>query len=73
MTSSFRAPQAAIETPCIGVCAMHRRGFCTGCARTLEEIGEWLFLSSSCRLSIMGQLAARRAALASDSPPHPLP
>ena len=73
MTPSSRAAQAAIETPCTGVCAMDRRGFCIGCARTLEEIGAWLFLSASARLSIVEGLAARKAALASDSPLHPLP
>jgi len=46
---------------------MHPSGLCAGCARTLEEIASWAFLSASGRLSIMGQLPARKAALTSDS------
>ena len=62
------AAKSTIETPCTGVCTMGRTGFCAGCARTLEEIAAWAFLSPSTRRAIVEKLPARKASLASDSP-----
>jgi predicted Fe-S protein YdhL (DUF1289 family) len=67
MTPSSRDAQPAIATPCIGVCVIERSGFCQGCARTLDEIAGWSFLSGGDRLATMEQLAARKAAAASES------
>ncbi len=67
MSPSSSASEAAGITPCIGVCVMDRSGFCRGCARTLDEIAGWTCLSHSARLSLMEELTARKAALASDS------
>ena len=38
----FMQDQITIDSPCIGTCFYnHDGGFCTGCGRTLEEIGTW--------------------------------
>jgi uncharacterized protein len=30
-----------VPSPCIQVCALDRKGVCTGCFRTMAEITEW--------------------------------
>lgn len=35
-----------VESPCIGVCKLDRRGVCEGCKRTAKEIGNWWDLSN---------------------------
>lgn len=30
-----------VKSPCIGDCVMEDSGYCRGCKRTLEEIGNW--------------------------------
>jgi predicted Fe-S protein YdhL (DUF1289 family) len=42
---------------------MDRSGYCTGCARTLAEIGAWSCLSNAERLGLMEQLPARKASM----------
>ncbi len=71
MTSASPAAKG-IETPCIGVCVIESFGFCLGCARTLQEIGDWTALSDSARLSVIEILPARKAALPRETfPPGP--
>ena len=51
---------AAIETPCIKICVMNpATGLCTGCGRTLEEIGRWASLDAQTRKRVMAELPAR--------------
>jgi predicted Fe-S protein YdhL (DUF1289 family) len=53
-----------VPTPCVGVCAMDAAsGFCTGCARTTEEIGAWQGASEAERRAIWAFLPKRRDAL----------
>jgi len=53
-----------VSSPCINVCAMDAAtGLCTGCARTLDEIGRWSRLAESERRAVMETLAARLDAL----------
>lgn len=50
----------AIESPCILVCSIDRKtGFCFGCGRTGDEIGQWLAYSPEQRREIMADLSAR--------------
>ncbi|MBR9813820.1 DUF1289 domain-containing protein [bacterium] len=61
------APDAPIESPCIGICRMDAgRDFCTGCFRTLEEIGCWQMYSEADKRTIIARLAERRAANIND-------
>jgi predicted Fe-S protein YdhL (DUF1289 family) len=49
-----------IETPCILVCSIDEKtGYCFGCGRTREEIGDWLGYSGEERREIMKGLPAR--------------
>lgn len=51
-----------IESPCILVCSMDlKTDYCFGCARTREEIGNWLTMSAAERRAIMDELPARLA------------
>jgi uncharacterized protein len=53
---------AAIESPCILVCAIDpATGFCFGCGRTGAEIGAWLGFSPAERRAVMAELPARLA------------
>ena len=63
---------SAIATPCIKVCAIDPAShLCSGCGRTLEEIGTWLRLTPDERITVMGRLPARLAALRSGQTPVP--
>jgi predicted Fe-S protein YdhL (DUF1289 family) len=49
-----------MQTPCILVCSIDMNtGYCFGCGRTREEIGEWTLFSDEQRSEIMGSLPAR--------------
>lgn len=49
-----------IESPCVKVCTVDRKaGRCHGCARTLEEIGNWVRYTPAQRARIMAELPAR--------------
>ena len=43
-----------------------RTGLCIGCGRTLQEIARWGAMAETERKAIMGELPARRAALAKE-------
>jgi predicted Fe-S protein YdhL (DUF1289 family) len=52
-----------IETPCIKVCTLDSAsGLCTGCGRSLDEIGRWGSMSDAERAAIMAVLAERMRA-----------
>jgi uncharacterized protein len=54
----------AIETPCVKVCVVDAEtGFCIGCGRTRQEIGDWLALSPGERQQVMAALPERVATL----------
>lgn len=49
-----------IESPCILVCSIDlKTGFCFGCGRTRDEIGQWTAMSVETRRSVMADLPAR--------------
>ncbi|WP_064841352.1 MULTISPECIES: DUF1289 domain-containing protein [unclassified Rhizobium] len=49
-----------MQTPCIHVCSLVSvTGFCAGCGRTLQEIGNWVSYSDIERRRIMALLPAR--------------
>jgi uncharacterized protein len=51
-----------MQTPCILVCSIDMNtGYCFGCGRTREEIGEWTLFSDEQRSEIMGLLPERLA------------
>lgn len=51
---------AAIESPCILVCSLDQAtGYCFGCGRTREEIGDWLTMTPDTRRAVLAELPAR--------------
>ncbi|MEI2735361.1 MAG: DUF1289 domain-containing protein [Rhodoblastus sp.] len=62
----------ATQSPCNGVCRMDAEtALCTGCGRTLSEIGDWGSMSDDERANIRNLLPERMARFRrgkSDSP-----
>jgi uncharacterized protein len=53
--------QARIASPCVGVCELDEaKGFCKGCARTMEEIIAWPDSDRQQRLAILQAVNRRR-------------
>lgn len=49
-----------ISTPCVAICRIDPdSGYCIGCGRSPVEIGAWLSMDESERLSIMNGLPGR--------------
>ena len=49
-----------IKSPCIDVCNMDRKNeFCTGCLRTIEEIGNWSKYSEQEKSKILDLIEKR--------------
>jgi hypothetical protein len=54
------AHNPVMESPCVNICTVDRDSrLCTGCGRSLDEIGQWFRLSSQERRRIMAELPAR--------------
>lgn len=53
-----------IESPCVKICVVHPEArLCTGCLRTIDEIGGWSRMTPQERRTIMEELDSRRAQL----------
>ena len=51
-----------IESPCIQICVVHpETRLCTGCARSIDEIGRWSRMEPAERSAIMAELPTRAA------------
>lgn len=54
-----------IESPCVKICVVHPEArLCTGCLRTIDEIGAWSKMTPELRRDIMADLPNRRGQLA---------
>ncbi len=52
-----------IESPCVRICVVHpETRLCTGCARSIDEIGRWSRMSPEERSAIMAELPQREVA-----------
>ena len=57
------------QSPCVAVCALDTRaGYCTGCARTIAEIGEWGGATAERQRAILALLPERMSRLAAGQP-----
>jgi uncharacterized protein len=57
------------ESPCVDVCTLDAgAGLCTGCGRTLAEIGEWSRATAERQRAILSGLPERLAKLAAGLP-----
>lgn len=52
-----------IESPCVQICVVHpETRLCTGCSRSIGEIGAWSRMNADERRAIMADLPNREAA-----------
>ena len=53
---------SSVPSPCILVCQLDpKSGFCLGCARSADEIREWMILSAAEKRAILERLPGRKA------------
>ncbi|MGI3184561.1 DUF1289 domain-containing protein [Nioella aestuarii] len=51
-----------IQSPCVKICVVHPEArLCTGCLRSIDEIGAWSRMSPEDRSRIMAELPARQS------------
>jgi predicted Fe-S protein YdhL (DUF1289 family) len=56
--------RAEVESPCIKICVIQPESrLCTGCWRSIDEIGAWSKMSPEVRRAVMEELPARAATL----------
>jgi predicted Fe-S protein YdhL (DUF1289 family) len=56
--------RAEIESPCIKICVIHPESrLCTGCLRSIDEIGAWSRMTPEVRRAVMDELPTRAGAL----------
>ncbi|MGB1264874.1 MAG: DUF1289 domain-containing protein [Nereida ignava] len=56
--------RAEIESPCVNICVIHpETRLCTGCLRSIDEIGVWSSLSADARKNVMDDLPNRASLL----------
>jgi len=49
-----------VESPCIKICVVHPESrLCTGCLRSIDEIGAWSRMTGDERRAVMAELPAR--------------
>lgn len=52
-----------VESPCIKICVVHPESrLCTGCMRSIDEIGRWSRMSVQERRAVMAELPGRTGA-----------
>jgi len=53
-----------IESPCVKICVIHPEArLCTGCLRSIEEIGAWSRMTGDERKAVMDDLPERKSKL----------
>jgi predicted Fe-S protein YdhL (DUF1289 family) len=55
-----------VKSPCVNVCRMSAQGWCEGCYRTLDEIGDWSDMSADQQRAVWGRIEQRRTRVQSD-------
>lgn len=57
--------RAEIESPCVKICVIHPAArLCTGCLRSIDEIGQWSRMTPEERSAIMAALPERKSQIA---------
>jgi len=55
--------RAEVESPCIKICVIHPESrLCTGCLRSIDEIGAWSRMTPQARREVMTALPERAGA-----------
>ena len=66
----------SIPNPCVGVCLVETKGYCTGCMRKREERFNWLSMTPAQQMYVMKlcrQRTRRKAAQKIESDLHQKP
>jgi len=63
MASGDSTERLEPASPCINICTLDERGYCTGCLRSLAEIACWSSLTAAERWQVLEAVARRRMAL----------
>ncbi len=54
-----------VASPCVNICQINSdTGYCIGCMRTIDEIADWLEMSSEEKRQVLSKLEDRRKAAA---------
>jgi uncharacterized protein len=57
----LRSLSAGPRSPCISICTIDEKtGWCLGCARTIDEIRDWLIMTPEQREQLLGELDLRQ-------------
>ncbi|PJI92237.1 hypothetical protein BC777_1082 [Yoonia maricola] len=57
--------RAEIDSPCVKVCVIEPKSrLCTGCLRSIDEIGAWSGMSVEARKAVMAELPTRAGQIA---------
>ncbi len=58
----LRLLRSGPPSPCISVCTIDEKtGWCLGCARTIDEIRDWIVLMPDRKQALLEELAERQA------------
>ena len=58
----LRLLRSGPPSPCISVCTIDEQtGWCLGCARTIDEIRDWIIMMPDQKQALLGELAERQA------------
>lgn len=49
-----------IDSPCIGICTMNKKGYCIGCLRNRQERQQWHGLSDDDKHKVLMLIARRK-------------
>jgi len=53
-----------VESPCTKVCVIHPQSrLCTGCLRSIDEIGSWSSMTNDQRKAVLADLPSRSGVL----------
>lgn len=54
-----KTPPSRPTSPCVNVCTLDEDDVCTGCLRTLDEIGSWATMSAAEQWRVVEALPGR--------------
>jgi uncharacterized protein len=60
MVSTANAGLLEPQSPCINICKLEERGYCSGCLRSLAEIAGWSSMSTAQRWQVLEAVEQRR-------------
>ncbi len=63
-----------IDSPCIKICVIHPASrLCTGCLRTIDEIGSWSSMSAADKHAVLARIAGQTPDASNNTDTKPTP